>query len=237
MEIFLSKNRLFSMAIIISALWFVGAPAYIEALADEEGLSAKVVQDVLKAVYENDNQSLIRLIKQTNGNVVNARVVIGDGNVGEGFLVKDFNGKVVSVRVVLDKKGDGEGLLLIAAAKGNVDIVRTLLSYGADVNEAGYGGVGALDHAAVYCDSELAKLLLMSGADLNKKDDLGVTPLMSSAIIGCKNVLLELLKYGANKLIKSNEGRTALDYAKIKGRGEIIKLLEAAPIGSDPKAR
>ncbi len=180
-----------------------------ESVASNSDLSSMDVQAVIRAVYEGNNDYLTRLIEK-------------------------YDGEVLGVK--LPTKKGGVGLLLIASAKGNVDIVNTLLSYGADVNEIGLGGYRSIHNAAVNCNLALTKLLVVSGAELDAQTDLGITPLMGAAILGCKDVLLELLNHGADTQILSNEGRTALDYAKIKGWVEITKLLEAADVGNKPKS-
>jgi len=70
----------------------------------------------------------------------------------------------------------------------------------------------------------LVKLFLEKGADPNCND--GMTPLMVAAKNSTPEIIRLLLDYGADKNCKSNEGKTAYDYAVEFNRKDNIPLLE-----------
>ena len=66
--------------------------------------------------------------------------------------------------------------LCIAIQKGELDIVKKLIEYGADVNEKSFG-MTPLMIAARYNKVEIIKILLGSGARQKDRDDKGFTAL------------------------------------------------------------
>ena len=66
--------------------------------------------------------------------------------------------------------------LCIAIQKGEIDLVKKLIEYGADVNEKSFG-MTPLMVAARYNKVEIIKILLESGAKQNEKDEKGFTAL------------------------------------------------------------
>lgn len=66
--------------------------------------------------------------------------------------------------------------LCIAIQKGELDFVKKLIEYGADVNEKSFG-MTPLMIAARYNKVEIIKILLDHGARQNEKDDKGFTAL------------------------------------------------------------
>ena len=66
--------------------------------------------------------------------------------------------------------------LCIAIQKGEIDLVKKLIEYGADVNEKSFG-MTPLMIAARYNKVEIIKILLEKGAKQNEKDEKGFTAL------------------------------------------------------------
>ena len=66
--------------------------------------------------------------------------------------------------------------LCIAIQKGEIDLVKKLIEYGADVNEKSFG-MTPLMVAARYNKVEIMKLLISKGAVSNTKDEKGFTAL------------------------------------------------------------
>lgn len=66
--------------------------------------------------------------------------------------------------------------LCMAISKGDVEIVRKFIEYGADVDETS-NGMTPLMYAARYNNVEIMKLLLSNGAEKSKKDEKGNTAL------------------------------------------------------------
>lgn len=66
--------------------------------------------------------------------------------------------------------------LCVAIQKGEFDLVKKLIEYGADINEKSYG-MTPLMVAARYNKTEILKLLLANGANANVKDEKGFTAL------------------------------------------------------------
>lgn len=66
--------------------------------------------------------------------------------------------------------------LCVAIQKGEFDLVKKMIEYGADVNEKSYG-MTPLMVAARYNKTEIIKYLLAKGADARIKDEKGFTAL------------------------------------------------------------
>jgi len=75
-----------------------------------------------------------------------------------------------------------------AEHESNVEVVKVLISMGANVNFKGSGGIAPLHLAATYGNVEIAKILISNGADVNVKEDNGMTPLHIAALAGKTSV-------------------------------------------------
>jgi ankyrin repeat protein len=71
--------------------------------------------------------------------------------------------------------------LIVAISKGDIDIVKKFIEYGADVNEKS-NGMTPLMIAARYNKVEIIKILISKGAHLNEKDENGYTALKYAEI-------------------------------------------------------
>mgnify|MGYP001233321995 CR=1 len=71
---------------------------------------------------------------------------------------------------------EGVSPLCIAISKGDVEAIKKLIEYGADVNEMS-NGMTPLMFAARYNKVEILKFLVSKGAKINEKDSKGFTAL------------------------------------------------------------
>ena len=136
---------------------------------------------------------------------------------------------------------DGNTALNSAAWYGDLEMVRVLLSYKADVNardDDGWAPIHSVSQG--YQISvipnfrqslpDVARLLLEHGADVNARlphssSDRGATPLHVTMDFNTVEVVRVLLEHGANVDAEDNEGRTPFQIASAKGYDEIMKLL------------
>jgi len=82
------------------------------------------------------------------------------------------------VKLLLDiRDTDGKTLLLTAAANGQTDIVRTLVSAGADVNTQRNDGASALSVASQQGHLEIVNILLENQEHIETRYNEGHTPL------------------------------------------------------------
>ena len=143
-----------------------------------------------------------------------------------------------------DVRQKGDAVLLHPAGSGQIEVMRSLIRAGADVNDhytrkspdfpgtlnAGdyslRDGSTAL-HRAAHRGNMISILeLLNQGADINSRDDGGVTPLMTSAFYRHPRVVKLLLRAGADRQATDCEGNTALTYARKEFCTECVELLE-----------
>ena len=82
--------------------------------------------------------------------------------------------------------------LCVAIQKGEFDLVKKMVEYGADVNEKS-SGMTPLMVAARYNKIDILKYLLANGADIRTKDDKGITAL-KYAELSLANDAVALLK-------------------------------------------
>lgn len=82
--------------------------------------------------------------------------------------------------------------LSVAIRKGDIEIVKKFVEYGADVNEIS-NGLRPLMIAARYNKTEIIKFLLSKGARINDKDENGFTALKYAQLSNA-NEAVQLLK-------------------------------------------
>jgi acyl-CoA-binding protein len=119
----------------------------------------------------NDEEQLFKFA--SNGNVQKLQEILASG--GAQFL---------------NKQDDmSQTALHLAADRGHVDAVTTLLSHGADINIQDEDGLTPL-HTAVMCEHEdIVRVLLEGGADVSLEDIDGSTALASADAGPIKEIL------------------------------------------------
>jgi ankyrin repeat protein len=106
--------------------------------------------------------------------------------------------------------GDGRTALHQAAANGNLEILKSLIAHGAQINSVNANGETPLHFAARFGKLEALKALISDGAKLDEKSKYTkATPLLTAAENGHEAIIRELLDAGAKKSEKDAFGKTA----------------------------
>lgn len=88
-----------------------------------------------------------------------------------------------------------------AANEGDIEIIKTLIEYGANINVKTTLGNTPL-HLASYCgNKDVVRLLINNGAKINERNNVGETPVFPAIIRGNQETTDILLKNGANMFI------------------------------------
>lgn len=110
---------------------------------------------------------------------------------------------------------DGFPPLGLAAYLGHLDVVRFLLSKGADVNQIGKNPskFTALTGAVASRHHDVVKVLLEAGADPNYWYGEGLTPVLEAAAHGDIPLLELLVAHGGDVTAETEQGKTAVSLA------------------------
>ena len=112
-----------------------------------------------------------------------------------------------------------------ATENGQVDVVRSLLDHGSDVDERDSSRRTPLAVASRHGKPQIAKLLIERGADVNSRGATGQTPLHLASTSGHLDIVRLLLDHNADVNARQRSQRTALDNASVCGHLEIAMLL------------
>jgi len=115
--------------------------------------------------------------------------------------------------------------LAAAARGGHVEVVRRLLSAGADANLLGPDGVVPLAHAVMQDNLVLTDMLLRAGADPDVRDVRGYTPLLRAASEGRESIVRRLLEAGADVEARDRDGLAPLAHAAMRGDLALLREL------------
>ncbi|MGL4394264.1 MAG: ankyrin repeat domain-containing protein [Brevinema sp.] len=199
-------------------------------------------QEFLKAAYSGDLHTLKQLMNR--GISPNSRSVYDMKN-GLTALISATGQRRHAVMQLLLENGADPNLassynklhgltpLMVAAMQGPIENVELLLQYEADPHAQTSGivtGNSALSAAIGAGQVEIVELLLKKGVDINHSVNsrryYGITPLMLAVDEGNIEIVEMLLEQkGININASDSEGKSALVYAYIRGKFEIIKLL------------
>lgn len=132
---------------------------------------------------------------------------------------------------------DGWTLVHLASWAGQPDTTRLLLARGADLTAVSTNALRnqPLNAAVAGPNAETrtacVRLLLEAGADANYRQERGNTPLHTSAHLGDTDTVEALLAHGADVEPRSDDGKSAADYAREGGHEDLAKRLEAGWTG------
>jgi len=141
--------------------------------------------------------------------------------------VEVVNTLINRMPILLNKKDDnGECALFIACEYNRLEVVRYLLSKGADIDQTDESGISPLCIASAEGYNKIVKLLIQNGAKVNKADDEGTTPLYVASERGHIKVVKILIAKGAIVNMTNNDGMTPLLIAKAYGKNKVVEYLE-----------
>lgn len=132
----------------------------------------------------------------------------------------------------VDAKGkDDETPLYIAVYNRRIDIVKLLLSYGADVNMINSNRKETVLHVAARLGfTDILSSLLSAGANVDSVNAKKETPLYAASRAGCHETVYLLLKAGADGTLVNEDGHAPLYVASEKGFKHVVVLLKSEKI-------
>ncbi|WP_354415248.1 ankyrin repeat domain-containing protein [Variovorax atrisoli] len=200
---------------------------YLIVVAASLAAHAGSFEDFFRAV-RGDNASGVRNLIQ-RGFDPNTRDE--HGQTGLLIALREPSPKVIKVLIEAPQTDvdiaspKDETPLMLAAIKGQQDVVDQLLKRDAAVNKTGWT---PLHYAATSGQIAIMKTLLENFAFIDAQSPNGTTPLMMAAMYGSNDAVKLLLDEGADTTMKNQLGMTAVDFANKANRSEAASMIAAA---------
>jgi ankyrin repeat protein len=197
---------------------------YLAVFAATFSSQAGSYDDFFRAV-RSDNASSIQALLNRG---FDPNTVDEQGQPGLLIAMREPSPKVI--QVLLDspntnvevRNAKDESPLMLAALKGQQELVTRLIARDADVNKPGWA---PLHYAATGGHVAIMKVLLENYAFIDAQSPNGTTPLMMAAMYGSVAAVQLLLDEGADTTMKNQLGMTALDFAQRANRPDAVRLL------------
>jgi len=175
-----------------------------------ESLSESVISGVEIPETQNSN-------KQSNANLLHQ--IVSNGN------VEELEQQLLSDRDTINDVVNGMTPIMLAATRGNVEMIDLLFTQGADPNKRGSMQRTALQYATEKNHIEACKRLLNYGADIDAYDNGRLSPLIMAANRGHTALALLFIERGADVNIQHVNGWTALIDATARGDEKLVNAL------------
>jgi hypothetical protein len=180
-------------------------------------------EDFFKALRFDDAKTVQALLQRGfDPNTVNPQ-----GVAGLMLAVREPSLKVAELlagwpKVKTEIRNDkDESVLMLAALKGYLPLVKKLVEHDADVNKTGWT---PLHYAASGGHVAVIEFLLENSAYIDAESPNGTTPLMMAAMYGSPEAVKVLIQAGADLTVKNQMGLSALDFA-VRGQRQNAKEL------------
>jgi uncharacterized protein len=185
--------------------------------------SAGSYEDFFKAVRLDDVKTVQALLERG----FDPNTVSPTGVPGLMIAVREPSLKVAQLlaswpKTTTEVRNDkDESVLMLAALKGDLPLVKQLVERNADVNKPGWT---PLHYAASSGQVLVIEFLLEHSAYIDAESPNGSTPLMMAAMYGSPEAVKVLIQAGADLNVQNQLGLTALDFA-VRGRRQNAKAL------------
>lgn len=127
----------------------------------------------------------------------------------------------------LDEPDEVSVLVYAIRTYADIEMIKLLVEYGANIHETDTFGVGSVDVAIKFKRYDVVKLCVDSGIDLNvTKRKSGITPLMLASCFNDTDMIDLLLENGASVSSVDKMGMSAIDYAKKMGQKKMSEYLK-----------
>ena len=191
------------------------------------------------AMAADDAAGFTRAIKQDNELAMRGMLARGfdpnsrTENGAPGLFTALQEGSMKVAGILLDspklkaesRNAADESPLMMAALKGQLDVVKRLIAMDADVNKTGWT---PLHYAATSGQTEVIRVLLENHAFIDAQSPNGTTPLMMAASYGSPEAVKLLLESGADFTMRNQKQMTAMDFARNASRPDAVELLTQA---------
>lgn len=175
-------------------------------------------QDLVKLASFDDNFEIIKIISETKlDNFASVAEYVGTMSIDTiKYLLSECGLSPNDV----DTDATGTTPFRFALASGDLEKVKLMIKYGADVNMAYpepsyYKDSYPIFTAVYYSNPEIVEYLIENGVDIEVTDSYGYTPLMNSISSLSYNMAEILVNNGADLSVKNNDNHTAVDIAKM----------------------
>ena len=139
--------------------------------------------------------------------------------------IKNLTLSIIIFSFLLGCTGNAYTQLQLAASRGEIDLIKEIISEGADINETNKHKKTALMLAAGNGRVEATKLLLKLNANINAQEVDGMTALMMAASDGKSETVKLLIEHGADINITNNYGATAITNAAFFNHLSSVKAI------------
>lgn len=192
--------------------------------------------DFFAAVMRDHYQDvMVQLLRGFNPNTPDER-----GRTGLTLAMRQESWRVVDtllsapgIDVNLANAQD-ETPLMLAAVKGNLELVKKLVARDADVNREGWAPLHYAASAGLEHSVEIAAYLLEESAYIDAASPNGSTPLMLAAQYSNEAMVKLLIAEGADVSLRNQQGLTAVDFARKSERDYMVQLLSTAVRANRP---
>lgn len=195
-------------------------------LALATSLRAGAYEDFFAAIEVDDDGGLRRLLARgMDPNTLDPKGLHALYLALRGGSPKVFALLLQHPAIEVDRpNGAGETPLMMAALRGRVEAMRTLIERGAQVDRSGWT---PLHYAASGPSADAVALLLARGAIVDARAPNGNTPLMQAARYGSEDSVRLLLQKGADRRLRNARDLDAAGYARLDGRDSLARRLES----------
>lgn len=139
--------------------------------------------------------------------------------------VVDVNQAATIISLTTKKKVHHATALWAASTGGHLEIVKLLVSHGAEVNKPTLTESTPLRGASFHGHLEVMQFLLQSGAEVNTPNCIGQSPLCIAAMRGQLKAVKYLIENGANVHQTTINGYSIMHLSATKGRIDIVSYL------------
>lgn len=209
--------------------WFLRCAAVGAALGTQM-VRAGSFDDFFIAIQRDDARGIENLLRRGfDPDTRDAKGQVGLVMALQLGSLNAFNALLSAPKIDINaRNAHNESALMMAALKGHLEVVKTLIGREADINHPNWAPLHYAAASPLPGQAAIISLLLEHHAYIDATSPNGTTPLMMAAQYGSAENVQRLLDEGADPLLKNQLHLTAVDFAQRAQRKDVAEHIAAA---------